>query len=251
MPATTLASVSTIVLCAVGWTLTGCSRTVAAKAPPQPQIKSPAPTPIAIKKDELGEASWDPTWDKVIEQNLPPDLLSRRVASAVRPFCPEFKRMSDVDRRAFWAYFFQALAGAEAGLVPTADVHHLEPEVNVKDRVTDRKVRQEGLLQLTYMDADRYGCNFDWEKDKDLPEKDPQKTILQPANNLTCGIKILNNQLIDKHKPLATPSSYWATLRPGTLSYEVFVKQMANVPSACRIPRRDHPAKTTSLEASR
>jgi hypothetical protein len=40
-------------------------------------------------------------------------------------------------------------------------------------------VRSEGLPQLTYMDADRYGCDFDWDKDAELAEEDPAKTILQ------------------------------------------------------------------------
>jgi hypothetical protein len=113
-------------------------------------------------------------------------------------------------------------------------VRHTEPEVAVKDTVTKRMVRSEGLLQLTYMDADRYGCDFDWEKDKQLPEKDPAKTILQPENNLTCGIKILDNQLVDRGKPLVSSASYWSTLQPGTISYRVFVKQMRNVPEECR-----------------
>ncbi len=77
-------------------------------------------------------------------------------------------------------------------------------------------VRSEGLLQLTYMDAERYGCDFDWEADKALPEKDPARTILQPRNNLTCGVKILENQLITLKRPLLTRSSYWSTLQPGT-----------------------------------
>jgi len=118
--------------------------------------------------------------------------------------------------------------------VPTADVHHTEVEVQEKDTVTDRMVRSEGLLQLTYMDAQRYGCDFDWEKDKQLPEKDPARTILQPKNNLTCGVKILANQLVAQKKPLLSRSSYWATLRPGGASYRVFAKQMKNVPVACR-----------------
>jgi hypothetical protein len=106
------------------------------------------------------------------------------------------------------------------------------------------------LLQLTYMDAERYGCDFDWEKDKDLPEKDPAKTILQPKNNLVCGVKILGKQLVDNRKPLRSRSSYWSTLRPGTASYRVFAKQMTNVPAACRQspPRPTLPlneAKTT------
>lgn len=171
-----------------------------------------------------------------MERVLPPEFLSSKVARAVRPFCPRFNALSDADKRTYWAYFFQALAGAEAALVPTTDVRHTEPEVAVEDTVTKRMVRSEGLLQLAYMDAERYGCDFDWQKDKELPEKDSAKTILLPENNLKCGVKILAKQLIERRKPLISSSSYWSTLRPGTISYQVFLKQMANVPEVCRVP---------------
>ena len=223
-------------LSVTAWMAFGCSGTRLAQQVPQANVEPAPPTPIAEKKDELGMPSWDPAWDATIEQSLPPEMLSNSEARAVKPFCPQFQEMSEADRKVFWAYVFQALAGAEAGLKPTTDVRHTEPEVAVKDSVTNRMVRSEGLLQLTYEDSDRYGCAFDWDKDKQLSEKDPQKTILQPENNLKCGIRIMSSQLIDKHKPLATGSSYWSTLRPGTVSYRVFVKQMANVPSACRDP---------------
>ena len=168
--------------------------------------------------------------------------------------------LSEADKRAFWAYTFQALAGAEAGLKPTTNVRHTEPAVAVEDTVTKRMVRSEGLLQLTYMDATRYGCDFDWEHDKTLPEKDPAKTILQPKNNLLCGVKILENQIVTQRKPLLTPTSYWVTLRPGTPSYLVFAKQMKNVPKVCRegmppvetAKRRHHgsvPAEALALHA--
>ena len=212
-----------------------CStRRAAPQLPAQPEVKPAPATPIAEKKEQLGKPSWDPQWDAIIEKSLPPEMLSSRMERAVKLFCPRFNQMSEVDRRTYWAYFFQALAGAEAGLVPTTDVRHTEPEVAVKDTVTKRMVRSEGLLQLTYMDADRYGCDFDWERDKELPEKDPGKTILQPFNNLTCGIKILDTQLVEKGKPLVSSASYWSTLQPGTVSYRVFVKQMQNVPDVCR-----------------
>jgi hypothetical protein len=172
-------------------------------------------------------------WDVVIEENLPQELLSNKMAHAVHSFCPRYGSLTPADRRAYWAYFFQALAGAEAGLKPTADVRHSDPAVAVIDPVTHHTVRQQGLLQLTYQDADRYGCDFDWEKDKHLRAGDPDKTTLQPENNLLCGIKILKNQLVDLDEPLLTPKSYWSTLRPGTMSYRVFAKQMANVPAAC------------------
>jgi hypothetical protein len=219
--------------------LAGCA-SHAAQQPPQPARAAqpetkPAPaTPIAEQKDELGEQSWDPQWDQIVEQALSPEMLSASAAREVRSYCPRFAAMRDADKRAFWAYTIQALAAAEAGLKPTTNVRHTEPEVAVEDTVTKRMVRSEGLLQLTYMDATRYGCDFNWEHDKTLAEKDPAKTILQPRNNLLCGVKILENQIVTQRKSLLTPSSYWVTLRPATPSYLVFAKQMKNVPAACR-----------------
>jgi len=44
----------------------------------------------------------------------------------------------------------------------------------------------------------------------------------------------LDKQIIDQKKPLTSQTSYWSTLRPGTVSYRVFAKQMTNVPLACK-----------------
>jgi hypothetical protein len=222
-----------------------------APLPAQPEMKFAPATPIAEKKAELGDdQTWNPEWDLWIEGALPPDLLSPQVAKAVKPFCPRFTVLSEADKRAFWAYFFQALAGAEAGLVPTRDVRHMDPVLQVKDDVTHRMIRQEGLLQLTYMDQERYGCDFDWEKDKELSVHDPNKTILQPKNNLLCGVNIIQNQLIDQHKALLTSTSYFATLQPGTISVKVFLKQMANVPTVCRKPVRTEPSSAPGVRES-
>jgi hypothetical protein len=215
--------------------------TPAAADPPatnHAELKPAPPTPIAIEKQELGDPEpWDPAWDTMIEKALPADLLAPQRERQVRSLCPRFKYLSDPDRRAFWAYFFQALAGAEAGLQPTADVRHKDPAVAVIDPVTHRIARQEGLLQLAYMDSERYGCNFDWQTDKDLPVHDPAKTILEPKNNLQCGINILEYQIVTERKPVLSGSSYWVTLRPGTYGFEHFMKQMANEPAACGAPR--------------
>ena len=233
-----LLKAAAVALC-VPLAFAGCSRQQpqqqAAAPPPQPQMKAAPPTPIAEKKQELGEPSWDPQWDQIVEQALSPAMLSANAGRGVRTFCPRFATMSEADKRAFWAYTFQALAAAEAGLKPTTDVRHTEPEVAKVDSVSKRMVRSEGLLQLTYMDATRYGCDFDWEHDKQLPEKDPAKTILQPRNNLLCGVKILENQMITQRRPLLSPASYWVTLQPAHSSYRIFAKQMKNVPAACRL----------------
>ena len=162
-------------------------------------MKAAPQTPLAEKKEELGrEVAWSADWDRFIEQNLPPDLLADGAARAVHSYCPAFARESEADKRAFWAYTFQAIAAAEAGLQPTADVHHAAAAVAVKDKLTHRISHQEGLLQLKYEDAQRYGCDFDYEHDRRLPEKDPQRSILQPERNLACGRKIMANQITDE-----------------------------------------------------
>ena len=220
-------------LCAV--LMVGCKQKVAPVVAAPGPVTKPAPsTPIDEKREEIGGARWNPEWDSMIEQSLPAEMLSSAVPRDVRRFCPQFYTMKEEDKRTFWAYFFQALAGAEAGLKPTTRVRHTQAAVAVTDKVSGRAVRSEGLLQLTYEDQQRYGCDFDWDHDKALKADDPAKTILQPKNNLACGVKILQRQIIDQHKALFSPSGYWSTLRPGTVSYRVFAKQMANVPASCK-----------------
>ncbi len=197
------------------------------------QTKPAPPTPIDVKKADLGGKVWNPDWDLIVEKAIPPEMLSPGIAHDVARFCPRFSSMNDTDKRAFWAYFFQALAGAEAGLNPRTRVHHTDPEVAKIDKVTGKAVRSEGLLQLSYGDGKLYGCDFNWEADRKLPANSPEKTILQPRNNLECGVKILSNQIIDQHKPLFTRTSYWSTLQPGRKSYRIFARQMTNPPAAC------------------
>jgi len=165
-------------------------------------------------------------------------LLDAHTARGVRQFCPAFPTISEADKRAFWAYFFQALAAAEGGLKANAVARHTQPEMQVKDSVSGTTGRTQGLLQLTYEDQKRYACNFDFDADRKLRANDPSRTILQPKNNLECGIKILEQALVQQHKPLLSRTQYWSTLQPGTASYRVFAKQMTNVPAACGLRTR-------------
>jgi hypothetical protein len=224
----------------IGWlavTLAGAQETKPASA-----------TPIDVKKSELGKKVWDPAWDAIVEKALPPAMLSPMVAHDVARFCPRFSSMSETDKRAFWAYFFQALAGAEAGLSPSVRVRHTEPQVAKIDKVTAAPIRSEGLLQLSYQDGKLYGCDFDWQADRKLPPKSPARTILQPKNNLECGVKILTSQIIVKHKPLLTRTSYWSTLRPGGKDYRIFSQQMTNPPAACGLQVRKPPMKNVTTQ---
>ncbi len=234
-----ISSIGVVVLSLLVFAGSGCKRhtgrAAPARAEPRPivAVKKAPDTPMENKKEELGGKTWDPQWDAVIEKNLPSSMLSVRAARAVRGYCPRFERMGETDKRTFWAYTFQALAGAEAGLDPTANAHHLNAAVNVTDKETGRPSRQQGLLQLKYEDDRRYGCDFDWSRDRHLPISSENRTILQPARNLLCGVKIMENQIVGQGKPLVTRTSYWATLKPGTAGYANFNKQMANVPAVC------------------
>jgi hypothetical protein len=216
------------------------------------QATKPAPpTPIDEKKVELGGKAWNPEWDTIVEKALPPEMLSSQVPKDVRRFCPRFYEMGETDKRTFWAYFFQALAGAEAGLNPNTNVRQADRAGAKPDEVSGKAMHSQGLLQVAYADMQRYGCEFNWEMDRLLKADDPAKTILQPKNNLECGVKILANQIIVQHKPLLTRSGYWSSLHPGGLSYRVFAKQMTNPPPACRLPTQsmiDKSATTKSVQ---
>ena len=72
------------------------------------------------------------------------DCYRRGLRAGVSSYCPRFASISDPDKRAFWAYTFQALARAEAGLEPTTDVQHTEPEVAMVDTVTKRMIHRKG-----------------------------------------------------------------------------------------------------------
>ena len=64
------------------------------------QATKPAPpTPIDEKKVELGGTPWNPQWDQIIEQALPPEMLSSLVPQGVRQFCPRFTRWANRQTR--------------------------------------------------------------------------------------------------------------------------------------------------------
>jgi hypothetical protein len=209
---------------------------------PAQAIKPAPPTPIDLKKVELGGTPWEPQWDQIIETALPPEMLSSQVPRGVRRFCPRFFEMGTPDKRTFWAYFFQALAGAEAGLDPNTSARHNQPERALA-------THSEGLLQLAYADHKRYGCDFNWAMDRTLKANDPAKTILQPKNNLACGVKILFNQIIVQHKPLLSRSGYWSTLQPDGPGSHIFAKQMTNPPAACGLPTKSTIDKTATTKS--
>ena len=66
---------------------------------PGQETKPAPPTPIDQKKAELCGTPWDAQWDAIVEQALPPEMLSTRVPRGVVRFCPRFYAMGETDKR--------------------------------------------------------------------------------------------------------------------------------------------------------
>lgn len=141
-------------------------------------------------------------------------LLEIDAANDVKTFCPRYRSLNVSQRLNFWGQFIAALALPESSWIPTSQM--IETTMS-KDPVTQKQVRSEGLLQLSYQDEKNYhiNCGFNWEKDKLLAEKDPNRTILDPYLNLRCGIKILAIQLKNKKNIVLSKNVYWSVLRQG------------------------------------
>jgi hypothetical protein len=155
-------------------------------------------------------------WTQIIYSVIRKDesyLLGQNVADDIEIFCPNYRNLNESQRLNFWGQFFASLAYHESGWNPVSRM--VEANFTKPDSVTKMPVASEGLLQLSYQDENSYrlDCGFDWSKDKNLALKDPKKTILDPYNNLRCGIKIMSYQL--KKYRLITMSSnvYWAVLK--------------------------------------
>jgi hypothetical protein len=59
----------------------------------QVQVVKPAPpTPIDVKKVELGGTLWNPQWDQIIEKALPSEMFSSQVPHAAVDSAPDFTK---------------------------------------------------------------------------------------------------------------------------------------------------------------
>ena len=75
------------IICAALGMVAGCARYADSQSPPaRPEMKPAPKTPLAMKREKLGKPSWNPEWDRIVEEALPPEMLSASVASGVRPF---------------------------------------------------------------------------------------------------------------------------------------------------------------------
>lgn len=197
------------------------------KKPAAPIVKKPTtPENPVAPLFEFFPLLWEKTvvaakgWTQMVYTVIKKEesyLLGQNVADDIEIFCPAYRKLNEQQRLNFWGQFFSALAYHESGWNPVSRM--VEANFTSKDSVTKMPVVSEGLLQLSYQDEPSYrlDCGFDWSKDKNLAVKDPKKTILDPYNNLRCGIKIMSVQL-KKYRSITMNSNvYWAVLKTNGL----------------------------------
>ena len=196
--------------------------------PNPPMVVRPPLLPPVVKPPVIPFSFYPLIWEKKVDASKDwstmiynvikkeePFLLGQNVADDIEIFCPAYRKLSEDSRLNFWGQFFAALAYHESGWSPVSRM--VEKNFTSKDSVTKMQVVSEGLLQLSYQDEKSYGfdCGFDWNKDKELAAKDPKKTILDPYNNLRCGIKIMSAQLKRLRSITLSRNVYWAVLKTG------------------------------------
>lgn len=133
-------------------------------------------------------------------------------AKDVTDFCPQYARKTDVEKINFWAYLVSVIAKYETGFSKTKRVIH---ESGGTDPVTQLPAYREGLLNVSYADTINYkGCQFDWNKDRNLLPNSSAKTIYDPIKNIRCGISILDAQIASTGKIATDKGAYWLSLNP-------------------------------------
>jgi hypothetical protein len=200
------------------------SATSAAKAVQrQPSTASTQPT-ITTPSVSAGFKPYPPLWEAANSQGAMWTGYAFQVvggeaanlldgAQDIGQFCPRYYQMNTQQKINFWVYLMSAVAKYESDFKPTD--RYIEPGMGT-DPITHQRVVSEGLLQLSYQDErGRTFCKFDWDHDRGLPTKSPQKTILNPLTNLECGIDILAQQVREHHRISVNAGAYWSTLETG------------------------------------
>lgn len=148
-------------------------------------------------------------WTKVVMQKVDKQFQKLNSAEDTELFCPQYTFLQEPTKKQFWGEFISAMAFYESNWNPYSQLTEISLGV---DSVTGKTVTSEGLLQLSYGDI-RWAkwCNFNWEEDsKNNPTV---TTILNPKNNLECGIGILANQINHHHKIVLEKKAYWSILK--------------------------------------
>lgn len=136
--------------------------------------------------------------------HLGKDLLSVSPSDA-KTFCPSYSRLTYSQKKQYWTFMLSAMARFES---------NFNPETSFRESFRDgsgKRVVSRGLLQISMVSGNDYGCGFRAEKD-----------VHDPYQNLSCGIRILNRWMVYDKRIAGKVSDiwrggarYWSVLREG------------------------------------
>jgi hypothetical protein len=126
-------------------------------------------------------------------------------------FCPKYYSLTGEQKMNAVGMLISAIVKYESNFDPL--MRYREATMG-SDPVTGQPVYSEGLLQLSYQDVTAWAfCKFDWNADKKLAATDPRRTILDPYNNLECGVRILSEQVDRTGHIVIDNGAYWAVIK--------------------------------------
>lgn len=150
-------------------------------------------------------------WSKIAIDSVNKNFRILDTAVDMIYFCPTYNDLTGKQKIIVWSELVSSIAYFESSWDPE---NELEEKSLGIDPVTGKTIKSQGLMQLSYGDSMRVkSCQFNWEQDNKNPQNTP--SILQPKNNLECGITILTNQ-IKKHKMIVIQGgAYWSVIKKG------------------------------------
>jgi hypothetical protein len=194
--------------------VSGCTNTKAEepKAEAPPEFWEPE-TMLARLEWNNGSADRN-LWTKHLTQMVNGPLFETfSKAKDLRKFCPNFESLDKGHQVQVISSIVVAVAYYESGWNPVSRMKEPQGSFPKPDPVTGQPVWSEGLLQLSYQDQRNHSfCKFDWNTDKRLGPSDPRKSILNPINNLNCGVQIMAKQIRLKGTFITEGNYYWSVL---------------------------------------
>jgi hypothetical protein len=132
--------------------------------------------------------------------------LATTTPTDYKDFCPEYKSLSDENKRNFWVYLLSSMAQLES---------NFNPSLSYREAFRDGSgnyVMSRGLLQISIESGNAYGCGFKSQSD-----------LNDPYRNLSCGLRVLNKWVVNDKRIAGSVSGswrggsrYWSVLRTAT-----------------------------------
>lgn len=183
---------------------------------PTPKVETPVHAPVLAWGNKF------PAWDKALDEGLQDFTAITVNLSDAATFCPAYNRLPTWERKNVWKQLVSIMGKFESGWNPKTTYDESSTKASLKGVIS------RGVLQISIVSANSYGCGF----------KDAQE-LHDPAKNLKCGLKIIN-RWVKEDKRFAGyvdgkwrgAARYWSVMRDlkGKKSYASIKAYMRALP---------------------